>query len=227
MSATVAKSAVMYLRVSTDRQGQSGAGIEGQRAAILAFAEAEGITILGEHVEIASGKGSDALEQRPELAAAVAQARKAKCPIMVSKLDRLSRDVAFISAMMAQRVPFIVTALGANADPFMLHVYAALAEQERRMISERTRTALAARKAAGVKLGNRKNLAEVSKLGAAASIRVADAFAMNVLPIVAAIQGTGIGTYAGIAEALNIRGVKTARGGSWHATTVARLLARR
>jgi DNA invertase Pin-like site-specific DNA recombinase len=108
-----------------------------------------------------TGKGDDALERRPQLAAALAAARSAKCP---SKLDRLSRDVAFISGLMAQRVPFIVTELGRDADPFMLHLYAALAEKERRLISERTKAALAARKLKGGRLGNPRNLAEAGKL---------------------------------------------------------------
>ena len=93
---------------------------------------------LGEFTEVETGKGADALDRRPQLAAALATARQAKCPVLVAKLDRLSRDVAFIAGLMAQRVPFIVAELGADADPFMLHLYAALAEKERRQISERT-----------------------------------------------------------------------------------------
>ena len=131
-------SAVAYYRVSTQRQGRSGLGIEAQRAAVARFAEAEGITILQEFTEVETGKGADALDRRPQLAAALASARQAKCPVVVAKLDRLSRDVAFIAGLMAQRVPFIVAELGADADPFMLHLYAALAEKERRLISERT-----------------------------------------------------------------------------------------
>jgi len=94
------------------------------------------------------------------LARSLAHARKAKAAIVVAKLDRLSRDVAFISGLMAQKVPFIVTELGADADPFMLHIYAALAQKERALISERTRLALAQKKARGALLGNRTNLAE-------------------------------------------------------------------
>jgi DNA invertase Pin-like site-specific DNA recombinase len=95
------KPVVGYLRVSTDRQGRSGLGIEAQRDAIARFVEAEGYTIAAEHVEVETGKGSDALDRRPELAAALAAVRKAKCPVIVAKLDRLSRDVAFISGLMA------------------------------------------------------------------------------------------------------------------------------
>src|SRR5437762_9071353 len=121
-------SAIAYYRVSTARQGKSGLGIEAQKAAIRRFAEAEGIEVVAERVEVETGKGADALERRPELAAALAEARRRKCPVLVAKLDRLSRDVAFIAGLMAQRVPFIVAELGPDADPFMLHIYAALAE---------------------------------------------------------------------------------------------------
>src|SRR6185312_11929585 len=115
-----------------------------------------------EFVEAETGKGVDALDRRPQLAAALAAARAAKCSVLVSKLDRLSRDVAFVSGLMAQRVPFMVAELGRDADPFMLHLYAALAEKERRLISERTRAALAAKKASGAKLGNPNNIGEAA-----------------------------------------------------------------
>src|SRR3981189_25938 len=138
--------AVAYVRVSTQQQHRSGLGIEAQRTAVGRFAEVEGIAIVSEFVEAETGKGADALERRPQLAAALAAARTAKCSVIVSKLDRLSRDVAFVSGLMAQRVPFIVAELGRDSDPFMLHLYAALAEKERRLISERTKAALAAKK---------------------------------------------------------------------------------
>ena len=137
--------AVAYLRVSTQRQQRSGLGIEAQRAAIERFAASEGLTIISEYMEAETGKGADALDRRPQLAAALAAARAAKCFVIVSKLDRLSRDVAFVAGLMAQRVPFIVAELGRDADPFMLHLFAALAEKERRLISERTRAALQAK----------------------------------------------------------------------------------
>src|ERR1051325_257627 len=131
------KPIIAYLRVSTGRQGRSGLGLEAQREAVARFAETEGFEVTEWAVEVGTGKGSDALGQRPKLAAAIMQAKRQRCPIIVAKLDRLSRDVHFISGLMAQRVPFIVADLGADADPFMLHVYAALAEKERRMIAER------------------------------------------------------------------------------------------
>jgi DNA invertase Pin-like site-specific DNA recombinase len=220
------KQAIGYIRVSTQKQGRSGLGIEAQRGSIARFTEAEGYTIVDEIVEVETGKGADALDRRPHLAAALNVAKRAKCPVIVAKLDRLSRDVAFISGLMAQRVPFIVAELGANADPFMLHLYAALAEKERSLISQRTRAALAAKKAAGARLGNPTNLSEASILGAVANAAQADRHAANIAPIVREIQATGGKTLREIADALNTRGIRTARGGSWYASTVRNLLAR-
>ena len=120
--------AVAYYRVSTAQQGRNGLGIEAQQAAVRCFAAAEGMELVAEHVEVETGKGADALDRRPVLREALAQAKKAKAAVLVARLDRLSRDVHFISGLMAHRVPFIVADLGADADPFMLHIYAALAE---------------------------------------------------------------------------------------------------
>src|SRR3979490_1191023 len=175
--------AVAYLRVSTRQQQRSGLGIEAQRAAIERFAATESLTILAEFVEFESGKGADALDKRPQLAAALAAAKVSKCSVVVAKLDRLSRDVAFVAGMMAQRVPFIVAELGRDADPFMLHLYAALAEKERRLISERTKAALAAKKAAGATLGNPYNLAQAGNLGRAVLIEAADRFVESLMPV--------------------------------------------
>jgi DNA invertase Pin-like site-specific DNA recombinase len=219
-------SAIAYYRVSTQRQGRSGLGLEAQRAAVVRFTEAEGMSIAHEFTEVETGKGADALDRRPQLAAALAMARQAKCPVIVAKLDRLSRDVAFISGLMVQRVPFIVAELGADADPFMLHLYAALAEKERRLISERTRAALASRKQSGTKLGNPRNTADAAAKGREVSIREAERFAETVLPIMQAIQRSGVTSLRGIAAALNNRGVRTARGGWWQVSNVRNLLTR-
>ena len=129
-------------------------GLEAQRKSVAAFAKAEGFEIIAAFIEVETGKGADALDRRPQLKAALKAAKKAKCEVAVAKLDRLSRDVAFIAGLMVQRVPFIGLALGRNVDPFTLHIYAALAEQERRMISQRTIAGLAAAKARGTKLGS-------------------------------------------------------------------------
>ena len=218
--------AVVYARVSTGKQARSGLGLADQRETIARFVSAEGYDVAAEFVEVETGKGLDALERRPKLAEALAQARKLKAPVIVAKLCRLSRDVAFISGLMAQRIPFIVTEFGADADPFMLHVYAALAEKERRLISERTRVALAQKKAQGATLGNRTNLVEAQGKGAATNKKAADAFAANVLPIVREIMATGVTVPKAIAAVLNARGVRTARGGAWYDTTVRNLLKR-
>jgi DNA invertase Pin-like site-specific DNA recombinase len=218
--------AVAYYRVSTRQQQRSGLGIEAQRATVARFAEAENLSIIAEYVEAETGKGADALDRRPQLAAALAQAKAAKCCVLVSKLDRLSRDVAFVAGLMAQRVPFIVAELGRDADPFMLHLYAALAEKERRLISERTRAALAAKKAQGARLGNPRNLAAAGSIGRAIQISGADAFAAALLPIVQTLQSAGATTLEAMTRGLNERGVRTARGARWHVSSVANLLSR-
>jgi DNA invertase Pin-like site-specific DNA recombinase len=220
------ESAVAYYRVSTKQQHRSGLGIEAQRAAVTRFAESEKLQIIAEFVDAETGKGADALDRRPQLAAALAMARTAKCAVLVSKLDRLSRDVAFVAGLMAQRVPFIVAELGRDADPFMLHLYAALAEKERRLISERTKAALAAKKAQGARLGNPRNIASAGSLGREVLVSAADQFAVGLLPLVHAIQTTGAVTLEAITRALNDRGVRPARGTQWYASSVANLLAR-
>ena len=197
-------SAVACYRVSTQRQGRSGVGIEAQRTAVARFAEAEDITVLYEFTEVETGKGADALNRRPQLATALASARQAKCPVVVAKLDRLSRDVAFIAGLMVQRVPFVVAELGADAYPFMLHLYAALAEKERRLISERTRAALASRKTSGMKLGNPTSASAAAAKGHEVSVCEAARFAESVLPIVQSIQNAGVTSMRGIAVALNL-----------------------
>ena len=222
----MSKQAVGYVRVSTQGQGRSGLGAAAQREAIHCFSNVEGFEIAQWFEEVETGKGADALERRPVLSDALTRARKLKAPVIVSKLDRLSRDVAFIAGLMAHRVPFIVTELGADADPFMLHIYAALAEKERALISARTRAALQAKKAAGAQLGNRTNLADARKLGAEANVKAADAFAHNVLPILHSLQASAALTLREMADALNARGVRTARGGGWSAMQIKRVLER-
>jgi DNA invertase Pin-like site-specific DNA recombinase len=145
--------AIAYVRVSTQGQAKSGLGLDAQRDAIAAFAKAEGYKIAVTFEEHETGKGADALDRRPRLAAAIKAARKVGGPVIVSKLDRLSRDVHFISGLMAHRVPLIVTELGADVDPFVLHLFAALAQKERALISQRTKQGLQAAKRRGVKLG--------------------------------------------------------------------------
>lgn len=210
------KTAVAYVRVSTSQQGRSGLGLEAQEAALARFAEAEGFSLIETFQEVETGKGADALERRPQLAAALKVARQNKAPIIVAKLDRLSRDVHFISGLMTHRTPFIVAELGADADPFMLHLYAAIAEKERRVISQRTRDALAAKKAQGVKLGGlnargRQNRDEAKER------------AEQLRPVLAELAGL---SHRKMAAELNARKIPTPAGGQWHAVTVKRVLAR-
>ena len=226
---------IAYLRVSSQEQGRSGLGIEAQRAALIAFAEAEGFEIKAEFVEVETGKGADALDRRPKLGAALAMARQFRCSVLVSKLDRLSRDVAFIAGLMAQRVPFIVAELGTDVDPFVLHMYAALAEKERQLISERTKKALAAAKANGKKLGGWRgkptlvagDKSQAIRAKAAAAIKAsADRMAADLVEIIRELQ-TATSTPSEIARALTARGLRTPRGGTvWQAVQVVRVLKR-
>ncbi len=206
---------VAYYRVSTAGQGRSGLGLEAQRRAAQAFAKAEGLEIVAEYTEVETGKGSDALDRRPLLKAALKHARRSKASVCVAKLDRLSRDVAFIAGLMAQKVPFIVCALGRNVDPFTLHIYAALAEQERRMISQRTSAGLQAAKARGVVLGNAAMIAEQQ-----AKTAERDASLRETLrPMI------GLSSRV-IAAKLNELGIAAPRGGAWSHKTVQRVMAR-
>lgn len=206
---------VPYYRVSTQRQGRSGLGLEAQRAAVIRFAEAEGLTLGPEFIEVETGKGHDALDRRPQLAAALAEAKRCKVAICVAKLDRLSRDVAFVSGLMAQRVPFVVAELGPGVDPFLLHLYAALAEKERALISTRTKAALAAAKGRGTKLGNAKQAAANRDT----AIENAEALRVTIEPLVN-LSATRI------AAILNEKKVATPRGGRWQSKTVLRVLKR-
>jgi DNA invertase Pin-like site-specific DNA recombinase len=145
--------AIGYLRVSTKLQGRSGVGLAAQRDDIERFAMQQGVEIESWYQDIQTGGGADALILRPGLAQALKDAKSRRCPLIVAKLDRLSRNVHFISGLMEHRVHFMVAALGKDCDEFTLHIYASLAEQERRLISQRNRAAAAVLKRAGKKLG--------------------------------------------------------------------------
>jgi DNA invertase Pin-like site-specific DNA recombinase len=204
------RQAVVYTRVSTGRQGKSGLGLEAQQAMIQRFVDQEGFAIAQSFVEVQSGKDDD--QKRPQLHAALEAARKAKAPIIVAKLDRLSRDVHFISGLMKHRVPFVVAELGADTDPFMLHIYAALAEKERAMISERTKQALASAKAKGKQLGGLRAHGRAAK---EAAVERAKALA----PIFDELADKSARE---IARILNERNVATPTGKPWSAMTVIR-----
>jgi len=203
--------ALVGVRVSREKQGRSGLGLEAQQAALQRFAQTEGFEILELFVEVESGK-HDA-DKRPVLAKALTRAKRDRAPILVAKLDRLSRDVHYISGLMKHNVPFIVAEFGVDTDPFMLHIYAALAEKERRMISERTRYALQAAKARGVSLGGRR---EQSDLNAqAANERASE--------LRSAFETVSALSVRAAAEELTRRGVPAPSGGRWHPTQVARV----
>jgi DNA invertase Pin-like site-specific DNA recombinase len=218
------KPIIAYCRVSTDRQGKSGLGLEAQREAIARFADANGFALAGEQIEVETGRGADALDRRPKLKNALDLAKKHKCSIIVAKLDRLSRDVHFISGLMTKRVPFIVAELGPEVDPFMLHIYAAVAEKERALISQRTKAALAAAKARGVKLGNPR-LEEAREPRMRANAEEAARQTALVLPVIKPLYERGLSLRA-IARELAASGVPTARGGRWSAVQVSDILRR-
>jgi DNA invertase Pin-like site-specific DNA recombinase len=211
---------VAYLRVSTVRQGESGLGLEAQGATVEAFARQHGGTIVASFVEVETGKRSD----RPELAKALEAARKGKATLLIAKLDRLARNVAFIANLMDAGVEFL-----ACDQPFAsrltLHILAAVAEDEARRISERTKAALAAAKARGRKLGSPVAAMTVANARAARTAYATKANA-TIRAVVREIQASGVETLAGIARILQARGVRTAAGRTnWQPVQVSRLLA--
>ncbi len=218
---------IAYHRVSTDRQGNSGLGLEAQRKAVADFLNGGSWELVDEFTEVESGKRHD---NRPQLAAALEACRKHKAKLVIAKLDRLARNVHFISGLMESKVDFVAADMP-EANKLTVHIMAAMAEHEREQISARTKVALAAARARGKKLGwaipsRRGEQAHAVKNATAARIAQADAHAANVLPIVYSIRASGISTLKGLAEALNARGVRTSRGGRWYASTVKNLLAR-
>lgn len=213
---------VTYLRVSTERQGQSGLGLEAQRAAVAAHVLGRG-EVMAEFVEVESGKRAD----RPELARALAEAKRAGAVLLIAKLDRLARNVAFIANLLESGVE-VTAADMPEANRFLLHVMAAVAEHEAQAISDRTKAALAAAKARGIKLGwsipeRASEQRQAAKKGAAVNKALALTHAKNVLPMIEQIR-VGGASLRQIATELNGRGIKTARGGKWYATTVRNIL---
>jgi len=215
--------AIGYVRVSTSSQGRSGLGLEAQRAAIASFAKSEGIEVTQVFEEVETGSASDVLDSRPQLNAALQIARKQKAPVLVAKLDRLSRDVHFISGLMQQRVEFIVTDLGRQSDPFVLHLYAALAEKERKLISARTIAGLAAAKARGTKLGmtarSRTQTRNISKKGGSANAAASLARIESIRWAIESALKEGA-SLRKASQLLNSRGVKAPAGGRWHAPSL-------
>lgn len=215
---------VTYLRVSTDRQGKSSLGLEAQRAAVLDHVASKG-QIAAEYVEIESGKKNE----RPQLVRAMAEARRIGAVLLIAKLDRLARNVAFIANLLEAGVE-IAAADMPEANRFLLHVMAAVAEHEAQAISDRTRAALAAAKARGVALGwsmpgREEEQRNAARKGAERNATKADHHAVKVLPVIRQIAARGA-SLRQIADELNTRGIKTARGGLWYAATVRNVMAR-
>lgn len=214
---------ISYHRVSTERQGRSGLGLDAQKKAVADYLNGGEWELLHEFVEIESGRRKD----RPQLKVALDLCKRHRATLVIAKLDRLARNVAFVATLLEGKVKFVCCDMP-EADSTMLQIYSAMAEREAIKTSERTKAALAAAKARGKQLGwsmpSRVEEQQIaSKRGAAANRSHAQQFACNVLPIVESIREAGISSLAGIAVALNARGVATARGGRWHAATVRRL----
>jgi DNA invertase Pin-like site-specific DNA recombinase len=213
---------VTYLRVSTDRQGKSGLGLDAQRKAVADHVAGKG-RITAEFVEIESGKKND----RPQLTRAMAEAKRVGAVLLIAKLDRLARNVAFIANLLESGVE-IAAADMPEANRFLLHVMATVAEHEAQAISDRTQAALAAAKARGVKLGwsipeRASEQRQAAKKGAAVNRARALAHAESALPMIEQIRAGGA-SLRQIAAELNARGIKTARGGKWYATTVRNII---
>jgi DNA invertase Pin-like site-specific DNA recombinase len=209
---------VAYFRVSTDRQGKSGLGLDAQREAVMNYLNGGRWSLVDEFTEVESGKRSD----RPELEKALAACKKLKAKLVIAKLDRLSRNLAFIAALMESGVEFVAVDIP-HANKLTIHILAAVAQHEREMISERTRAALAAAKKRGQRLGN-PSIAEAAKLGRAALKANARRFAANVRPIIDEIMRAGATSHNAIAAKLNERNVRTARGGTWTHVQVGAIL---
>jgi len=218
---------VTYTRVSTQEQGQNRNGIEGQDRAIQAFIRQGGHNVLAAFSEVASGK-HDA-SRRPVLRQALAVVRETGATLLVSKLDRLSRSVQFIATLMQDRIRFATVEDGLEVEPMMLHMKAVFAEQERRLISERTKAGIASTMARGTRVGfaahkspegRAKAKANSARANLANAVRFAQGIAPSIKPLLATM------TYQQVAEHLNGLGVKTERNGKWHASTVHTVLKR-
>ncbi len=218
---------VAYERVSTARQGKSGLGLEAQRKAIDDFAGSRGAEVIGRFTEVESGRKAD----RPELEKALNLARLTGATLVIAKLDRLSRNAAFLLTLRDSGVRFLAVDMP-EANDLTVGIMALVAEQEREAISKRTKEALAAARARGVKLGNPNGAAALRRAGKGgqpfreAVTRNADQHAADLAPIIAELQKNDITSLRGIAAELNARGMLTRRGGRWHVSTVRNLLAR-
>lgn len=218
---------IAYERVSTARQGQSGLGLEAQRNTIDAFAVSRSATVLARFTEVESGRNPD----RPELTAAIQLSRLTGATLVIAKLDRLSRNAAFLLTLRDSGIQFLACDMP-EANDLTVGIMALVAQQEREAISRRTKEALAVAKARGVKLGNPNGAAALRRAGkGGAALRAAvsanaDDFARALAPILADIARLGITSLRGIADELNAQGMRTRRGGQWHVSNVRNLIER-
>lgn len=218
---------VSYFRVSTAEQGRSGLGLEAQRASVAAFCRARSCEVLGEFVEVESGKRDD----RPQLRAAMQRARVTGATLVIAKLDRLSRNVAFLASLQDSGTRFLAADMP-EANELTVHIMAAVAQAERKAIGERTRAALQAAKVRGTTLGNPNGAAAFRRAnkGNAAAIGAlkadADRFAASIACDVAELQAGGFNSLSALAAGLNARRIQTPRGGRWHPSSVRNLLNR-
>ncbi len=218
---------VAYYRVSTTGQGRSGLGLDAQRSAVAAYCGGRGYEIVGEFTEIESGK----VDRRPELTKAMHLAKVTGATLVVAKLDRLSRNVAFLAALQESNAPFVAADLP-EANELTIHIMAAVAQAERKAISRRTKEALAMAKAKGIRLGNPNGAAALARAGQgntaslAAIKHGAERFASDLRPILADMLASGFTTLRSLAAEFNRRGIVTRRGGKWYAATVRDLLLR-
>ncbi len=210
---------VSYLRASTTKQEASGLGIEGQRAAVARFVGDR--RLVHEFVEIESGAKND----RPQLMAALALAKRTKSTLVIAKIDRLGRNVALVSGLMESGVDFVCCD-APHASRLTLHILVAMAEHERQMISERTKAALQAKKARGEQLGNPTNLAEAQAIGRGVIKDRVDAHTGRVIPHIREIVAGGVRSVHAVADTLNARGITTRSGSRWYGASVLGLVKR-
>jgi DNA invertase Pin-like site-specific DNA recombinase len=215
---------VAYYRVSTKKQGDSGLGLEGQKEAVHRYLNGGNWTLAGEFTEVESGKNND----RPQLAAALKLCRVTGSTLVVAKLDRLSRNLAFLVNLMESKAKFVACD-NPQANDLTIHILAAVAQQERKATSERTKAALAAAKARGVKLGGPdldKNRNTDTAKATAKRTKLADSYASDLAEVIADIKAQDITSLSGVARELNERGITTRRGGKWTAWAVSLVLER-
>jgi len=205
---------IAYYRVSTDKQGRSGLGLEAQQDAVRRYLNGGTWTLVGEFTEVESGRKS----RRPQLEAAIALAKKEKATLVVAKLDRLYRNAYFMAKLMHDRIDFVACD-NPHANKLTIQILSAVAENEAELISERTKAALKAAKKRGMKLGS-PNPEKGAKAAGKVATQAADDFAERVWPVIEQLRRKGLSTYRELADALNERGVDTARGGQWFASTV-------